>query len=714
MPKRQTKNAGYRLAPGKPIPLGSQWDGMGTNFSLYSAHAEKVELCLFDSTGMIEIQRLSLPDPEHQIWSAYIPELAPGSIYGYRVYGPYQPELGLRFNHHKLLLDPYARQLAGNFVWSDLHYGYKLDSHEQDLSFDTRDNSKLMYKAVVKADAGVSTSPRPHLASEKTVIYEAHVRGMTMQHPALKPAARGTFLGMGHQDIIDYLKALGITTLELLPVQGFLDEHFLEQKGLKNYWGYNSLSFFAPHQAYLQKDNPLEFRAMVDSLHDAGIEVILDVVFNHTAEGSRLGPTLSFKGIDNLTYYRVQAENPRYYINDTGCGNTLNIANPVVLRLVMDALRYWVSVMGVDGFRFDLAPIMGREHYGFDQGSGFFDALYQDPVLAGVRLIAEPWDIGPGGYQLGNFPPDWSEWNDRYRDTIRRFWRGDPGVLPEFARRLHGSSDIFEHAGRRPDASINFITSHDGFSLYDMVSYKDKHNEANLEDNRDGHSENHSDNYGVEGPTLISEINEVRRRQRRNLLTSLILSQGIPMLTAGDERCRTQSGNNNAYCQDNELNWINWNNTDTEVNQLQAFTTHLLSLKQKYPWIWQRQYVHDSSDPDKPVILWFNPDGEIMQPSHWGQYQTKTLGYLVGVNVEGKARRMFAMFNASQTPLHFKLPFPDQVPSWHLLLDTSSYETTAGYPLTEISGHYPMLGFSTVVLLDMHEISNPTAQESLL
>ncbi|MDR2213938.1 MAG: glycogen debranching protein GlgX [Pseudomonadales bacterium] len=699
----------YTIVPSRHYPLGSHYDGYGTQFALYSAHAEKVELCLFDDRAAEELQRLELPSYERRVFSGYVEGLRPGAIYGYRVYGPYQPELGRRFNHHKLLLDPYARRVAGKFEWSDLHYAYQLNHPDQDLSFDERDNAALMLKAVVCEPHEIDPlTPLPrHGRPAHTVIYEAHVKGMTMTHPVLPPELRGTLAGLGHEALIAYLKALGITTLELLPVQGFLDEHLLVQKNLRNYWGYNTLTFFAPHQAYLRQGDPMEFRALVQALHEANIEVILDVVFNHTAEGDRLGPTLSFKGIDNLTYYRLQSENQRYYINDTGCGNTLNVTHPAVLQLVMDSLRYWVQVMGVDGFRFDLATILGRERHGFDDSNGFFDALYQDPVLAGARLIAEPWDIGPGGYQLGAFPSGWSEWNDRYRDTVRRFWRGDSGVLPEFARRVHGSSDIFEHSGRRPSASVNFISSHDGFTLQDLVSYRDKHNEANQENNRDGHAENFSENYGVEGPAPFTEINDLRRRQRRNFLTTLILSQGLPMLCAGDELCRTQQGNNNAYCQDNPLSWIDWQsaNHSTEAQAQLAFTRRLLAFKRAEPWIWPPRYVHMSQNPQDPVIIWFNRDGEIMQPMHWGQHHTTSLGYLVGEAGFSSSRRMLALFNAGTAPLDFRLPYRQEVPSWTLVLDTSfeggfpsDDEHDAANANQEVTGHYPLQAQSTVIL----------------
>jgi len=451
--------------------LGSTVDSGGVNFALFSAHAERVDLCLFSADGKQELSRLTLPDVTNQVWNGRIDGLEPGTLYGYRVFGPYQPDLGQRFNHHKLLLDPYARNLQGEFVWSDEHFAFDVDSHDTDLSFDQRDNARLMPKSVVTAEHAGLAPLLNRIQKKDTLIYEAHVKGLTMEHQALPHAIRGKFLGVGHKSIVSYLKALGVTTLQLLPVQSFLSEQFLVEKGLKNYWGYNTLSFFSPHQAYLSGNDIGEFRQMVDALHDAGIEVILDVVFNHTAEGGRLGPTFNFRGIDNLSYYRLQAENKRYYINDSGCGNTLNFSNPFVIMMVMDSLRYWVTVMGVDGFRFDLATVLGREVSGYDRGSGFMDAIHQDPTLSAVKMIAEPWDIGPGGYQLGNFPPGWSEWNDRYRDTVRRFWRGDNGMLPDFARRLHGSSDIFEHSGRNPSASINFITSHDGFTLNDLVSY---------------------------------------------------------------------------------------------------------------------------------------------------------------------------------------------------------------------------------------------------
>ncbi|MDT8397910.1 MAG: glycogen debranching protein GlgX [Pseudomonadales bacterium] len=687
------------LGSGYLSPQGAHWDGQGVNFALFSAHAEKVELCLFSADGRQELQRLVLPELTNQVWHGYLPGAGPGTVYAYRVYGPYQPQLGHRFNHHKLLLDPYARQLIGNFQWSDLHYGYQRESADTDLSFDARDNSAFMPKCVVVEDRAVEVSRCNRVPKAETIIYEAHVKGFTYRHPSVPPAQRGTFRGMGHAQVVSYLKALGITSLELQPVQGFISEHFLVEKGLSNYWGYNTLTFFAPHQAYLHGNDIAEFRQMVDSLHDAGIEVILDVVYNHTAEGGRLGPTLSFKGIDNYSYYRLQSEDKRFYINDTGCGNTLNVAHPQVVKMVMDSLRYWAGTMGVDGFRFDLAPTLGREHYGFDNGNGFFDALNQDPALDSTKFIAEPWDIGPGGYQLGNFPPGWCEWNDRYRDTIRRFWRGDAGILPEFARRIHGSSDIFEHSGRRPSASINFITSHDGFTLNDLVSYRDRHNEMNLEDNRDGHSENHSDNYGVEGPTLIAEINEIRQRQCKNLLATLLISQGTPMLLAGDESGRTLLGNNNAYCQDNSLNWLDWRHDTEESRNLLAFTRRLIALKKAWPELNQDSYIHEQMKPYDPAIRWFNPSGELMENNHWSQHHLKTVGYLLEVfnREEERWRIFFTIFHAGDTPVDFILPVRENVNTWHILFDTALADGLVESASTPVHKHFMVSPYSTVM-----------------
>jgi len=505
---------GYTVTEGSPYPIGATPYENGVNFALFSAHAEKVELCLFDERGFNEIVRIQMTGFTDQIWHCFVENISEGQLYGYRVYGPYDPENGHRFNPHKLLLDPYAKKISGQFRWAPVLYGYDLDGAQQDLSIDTRDNSKVIPKGVVIGstsleDFSLNSHYKPLIPWRETIIYEMHVRGFTQLNLAVPIQDRGTFKGLAHPSAVDYIKSLGVTSIELLPVHGFVDEHFLVTQGMSNYWGYNSLHYFMPHTSYMTNNSPHEFRHMVDVYHDAGLEVILDVVYNHTAEGNHLGPTLSFRGIDNMSYYCLHAHDQRYYVNDTGCGNTLNVKHPRVLQMVMDSLRYWAADMGVDGFRFDLATVLGRESFGFDPGSGFFDAIRQDPILARCKLIAEPWDIGPGGYQVGNYPNGWSEWNDRYRDTVRRFWRGDDGIMPEFARRIHGSSDLFERNGRGPSSSINFITSHDGFTLHDMVTYKHRHNLANREQNRDGHSANYSDNYGEEGETQDALIEDI-------------------------------------------------------------------------------------------------------------------------------------------------------------------------------------------------------------
>ena len=661
------------LEPGLPYPLGASVDSDGVNFALFSAHATRVELCLFNGDGSKEIVRVDLPDVSNQVWHGYLPNAGTDTVYAYRVHGPYQPQLGHRFNAHKLLLDPYAKQFVGKFTWSELHYGFDAAEAELDNKFDTRDNQTCMPKCKVFAPPGGKAPRANRISKADGIIYETHLKGFTMMHPNIPEQERGTFKGMAHKDAIAYLKNLGITSVELLPTQYFINEAFLEKKGLQNYWGYNTLSFFAPHPAYLSNNNPLEFRHMVDTIHDAGLEVILDIVFNHTAEGNRHGPTLSFRGIDNLSYYRLQSEDKRFYINDTGCGNTINILNPRVVQLVMDCLRYWVVDMQVDGFRFDLAPVLGRENHGFDQGSGFFDALMQDPQLAGVKFIAEPWDIGPGGYQLGHFPPGWSEWNDRYRDTVRRFWRGDPGMLPEFARRIHGSSDIFEHSGRRPSASINFVTSHDGYTLYDLVAYKERHNENNGENNRDGHRENYSDNFGMEGPTEDSTVNALRWRQQRNFLATLLLSQGVPMILSGDEIGRTLKGNNNAYCQDTESSWINWQERNDFANNQQLFTAHLIALRKRFSIFSADRYIHNQPNSKQTAMHWYNASGQEMQNNHWGEYQVKTLGNLLSFYSSDvqKQQHLLLIFHAGRDANTFTLPIVDGVVHWEILFDTS-------------------------------------------
>ena len=548
-----------RVREGLPVPLGATWDGLGVNFALFSANATKVELCLFNEDGE-QYDVIELPEYTDEVWHGYLPDARPGLLYAYRVHGPYAPHDGHRFNPAKLLLDPYAKQIVGELKWDDALFAYDMQSPKKDLHIDNRDSAEFLPKCrVIDPAFSWARSRKRHIPWEKTLIYETHVRGYTMRHPAVPEHLRGTFSGMSTPHIVEYIRSLGVTSVELMPIHAFTDDRHLQDKGLHNFWGYNTLSFFAPHPQYMATQTVNEFKQMIATLHAANIEVILDVVYNHTAEGNELGPTLSFKGIDNASYYRLMPDNKRYYINDTGTGNTLNLSHPRVLQMVTDSLRYWATEMQVDGFRFDLATILGRESYGFDEGCGFLDTCRQDPILSQCKLIAEPWDCGPGGYQVGGFPPGWMEWNDRFRDTVRKFWRGDEGQLAQFATRLSGSADLFNHRGRKPYASVNFITAHDGFTLNDWVSYASKHNEANGENGKDGSDNNISANYGVEGPSDDPAINELRLRQMRNMLATLLLSQGTPMLLAGDEFARSQNGNNNAYCQDTEIAWFNWN-----------------------------------------------------------------------------------------------------------------------------------------------------------
>ncbi|WP_253272891.1 glycogen debranching protein GlgX [Halomonas sp. PR-M31] len=572
-----------RVSEGKSFPLGATWDGLGVNFALFSAHATRVELCLFDASGEHEIERIELPEYTDEIWHGYLPDARPGLLYGYRVHGPYAPEEGHRFNANKLLLDPYAKQIVGDIKWDEALFGYTIGHEDGDLSFDERDSAPFMPRCRVVDPAFTWGRAQPvHVPWDRTVVYETHARGYTMRHPAVPEALRGTFAGLMENEVVDYIRSLGVSSVELLPVHAFVDDQHLQEKGLHNYWGYNTLGFFAPHGPYMAGDNINEFKEMVARFHAADLEVILDVVYNHTAEGNELGPTLSLKGIDNTSYYRLLPDQARYYIDDTGTGNTLNMSHPRVLQMVTDSLRYWATEMRVDGFRFDLATILGREPHGFDEGGGFLDSTRQDPILSQVKLIAEPWDCGPGGYQVGKFPPGWSEWNDRFRDTVRAYWKGDEGALPELAARLTGSADLFDRRGRRPFASVNFVTAHDGFTLYDLVAYNDKHNEANGEDNNDGHDDNRSWNHGEEGPTENPEIRDLRLRQIRNFLATTLFAQGTPMLLAGDELLRTQQGNNNAYCQDNEVSWVDWNLTG-DAHAMIEYLRRLIELRERYP-----------------------------------------------------------------------------------------------------------------------------------
>lgn len=668
----------FAIEPGDGQQLGANFDGKGVNFALFSAHAERVELCLFDPCGKTEIARLELPEYTHEIWHGYVPGLQPGALYGYRVYGPYDPENGHRFNPHKLLIDPYARELEGDIEWNDAHFGYELGHEEKDLSFDTRDSAPFTPKCkVVDPDAfdwqgeNRLDVPWPH-----AVIYETHVKGFTQRNPALPPELRGTFEGLGHQASVDYIKSLGITSVELLPVHWFPDDRHLLDRGLKNFWGYNTLGFFAPASRYYGPAGIAGFRDMVRAFHDAGIEVILDVVYNHTAEGNELGPTLSFKGIDNFSYYRTMPDQHRYYINDTGTGNTVNTSHPRVLQMVMDSLRYWAQAMHVDGFRFDLGTILGREPEGFDPRGGFFDAITQDPVLSKLKLIGEPWDIGPGGYQVGGFPPGWGEWNDKYRDTVREYWKGD-NVSNDFAARLLGSGDLYDLRGRRPWSSVNFITAHDGFTLNDLVSYNEKHNEANGEDNNDGHNDNRSCNYGEEGPTENQDIVAVRERQKRNFLTTLLFSHGTPMLLAGDEFGRSQQGNNNGYCQDSEISWVNWEALSDQDHALRHFTQRLIALRAEQPLLRRESWRNGLE------IRWFNAGGGLQQSEQWDE--GSTLGLAISrpdlEQEEGIWHDVLMLFNPFEGDVPFQIPQFGEG-GWVLELSTAE-EKTDGVIITE-------------------------------
>ncbi len=667
-----------RLLPGRPEPLGANWDGLGVNFSVFSANAEKVELCLFDPSGRREVARLALPECTDEVWHGYLPDARPGQLYGYRVSGPYDPRRGHRFNPYKLLLDPYARQLAGELRWSDALFGYRLGGPRADLSFDRRDSAPAMPKAVVVDDSfhwGDDKSPQT--PGECSVIYEAHVRGLTMQRDDLSPRERGTFAALADPRVIEHLQKLGITAIELLPIQAFLQDRFLVEKGLRNYWGYSTFAFFAPEPRYLIEPwMRNELKVAIRRLHAAGIEVILDVVYNHTCEGSEMGPTLSWRGFDNASYYRLMPGEERYLINDTGTGNTLNISHPRVLQMVMDSLRYWVECYHVDGFRFDLGTILGREGTGFDPGSGFFDAVRQDPVLSRVKLISEPWDIGPGGYQLGNHPPGFAEWNDRYRDGLRRFWRGDAGMRSDLAARLTGSAELFDKRRRRPWASVNYVASHDGYTLHDLVTFEQRHNDANGEDNRDGHSDNHSNNWGAEGETEDEAVNAIRASVKRGMLATLFASAGMPMLMAGDEANRTQGGNNNAYCQDNEISWFDWQRAATpEAQALAAFTARLTRLRARFATLRPAVFQHGGQElrPGLRDIDWFDQHGNAMTDAAWGEPEARTLALRRATALpDGRVEVTLLLLNADGAGHAFKLPEP-ALP-WTVALDTAHPE----------------------------------------
>ncbi len=692
--------------PGKPYPLGSTWDGEGVNFAVFSENAQKVELCLFDPKGRRVTHTIDMHWQTDQVWHCYLPEARPGTLYGYRVHGPYDPVNGHRFNAKKLLLDPYAKDVVGRLQWNDVLFGYRVGDAHADMVLDKRDSAAGMIKSRVIDSSFTWGDDKPlRTPWHDTIIYEMHVKGFTYRHPEVPPELRGTYAALATEPVIEYLKRLGITAVELMPVHAFIDDRFLTQKKLRNYWGYNSLGFFAPDSRYSCSGSVNEFKSMVKRFHSEGIEVILDVVYNHTAEGNHLGPTLCFRGIDNAAYYRLSQQNKRYYTDYTGCGNTLNMQHPRVLQLIMDSLRYWVLEMHVDGFRFDLASALARELHAVDRLGAFFDIIHQDPVLSQVKLIAEPWDLGEGGYQVGNFPVGWTEWNGKYRDVMRAYWKGDGGLIGEMAYRFTGSSDLYEHGGRRPYASINFITCHDGFTLHDLVSYNEKHNLANGEDNRDGESHNISWNCGEEGPTKNQHINRLRTQQKRNFLATLFLSQGVPMLLAGDEIGRTQKGNNNTYCQDNELNWVNWdvNKQDKELFQ---FVRHLIRLRKSHP-AFRRRYFFQGRDivgTGVKDITWLTPLGEEMTDEEWSQSFARCLGLiLAGGAIEEyddrgnlvKDDNFILLLNSHHETIPFTLPAEPANARWEVLVDTSVengfdaegrfYHSCAEYPLKKRS-----------------------------
>ncbi len=672
----------FRVREGSPHPRGAVWDGEGVNFSLFSAYATKVELCIFDARGKKEEARIELPEYTDEIWHGYVRGVGPGTVYGYRVHGPYAPLEGHRFNPNKLLMDPYAREFTGELKWDPACFGYTLGSDEEDLSFDERDSAPFVPKSVV-VDPGFDwkQSHKPLVPWDRTILYEAHVRGFTKLHPRVPEPLRGTFAGMAEPGVIEYLQCLGVTSVELLPIHTFVNDSYLLERGLTNYWGYNSIAFFAADPRYFA--DPMrgvqEFKELVARFHDAGIEVILDVVYNHTAEGNERGPTLCFKGIDNFSYYRLVPDNRRYYINDTGTGNTFDLSHPRVIQMVADSLRYWVQEMRVDGFRFDLGTVLARSPDDFDNRSAFLKVCSQDPVLGAVKLIAEPWDCGPGGYQVGRFPPGWAEWNDSYRDTVRDYWRGEASAAM-LAPRLCGSPDIFDRHGRRPYASINFITAHDGFTLNDLVTYNERHNERNGENNQDGSADNRSWNSGAEGPTDDPGIQALRQRRLRNFHATLLVSQGTPMLLAGDEFGRTQQGNNNAYCQDNEISWVNWDIPPAGA-ALTNFVRNLIALRARYPILRRSRFLSGEINERIGVreITWVNASGEPMQQEHWEDPLMLCFGMILdgraqptGLHLRGQDATLLIVFNAYHDLVNFTLaPVAGDTATWKLLIDTN-------------------------------------------
>ena len=682
---------GRTILPGRPYPQGATWDGTGVNFALYSENAERVQLCLFDERDSAQCETLDVVERTAHVWHCYLPNCKPGQFYGYRVHGPYDPGRGFRFNPSKLLIDPYATAIAGNVDWSQPIFPYQLGHPEEDLAKDDRDDAAGMPKCVVVSPYFDWEQDRPpKVPLSDSIIYEVHVKGFTHCHPDVPKELRGTYAGLASKAAIAYLKKLGITAVELMPIHDILDDKHLVDKGLRNYWGYNTTNFFSPDARYASSGDMgsqvAEFKQMVKTLHREGIEVILDVVYNHTSEGNHMGPMLSFRGVDNPTYYRLVNDNPRYYMDYTGTGNSLNVRHPQVLKLIMDSLRYWILEMHVDGFRFDLAATLARELQDVDRLSAFFDIINQDPVVSQVKLIAEPWDVGEGGYQVGKFPVLWAEWNGKYRDTVRRYWKSDDGQLSDLAYRLTGSSDLYQQDGRRPSASINFVTAHDGFTLNDLVSYNEKHNEANGEDNRDGSNDNYSWNMGVEGPTDNLDIIELRERQKRNFVATLLLSQGVPMICGGDEISRTQNGNNNAYCQDNPITWYNWDLDERKLSLLE-FTRKLIEIRKEHPNLHRRKFYQDRSirRSDVKDIMWLRPDGEEMTDEEWWAGWVRCLGVMLNGetldHIDEKGERVLddtflVMLNCHHEPIKFYLPQSPQSKDWEVVIDTNDPEQT--------------------------------------
>ncbi|MEP5728627.1 MAG: glycogen debranching protein GlgX [Sulfitobacter sp.] len=689
----------YELSGGSPNRLGAHHDGAGVNFAVFSEHASKMELCLFDADGVEETARIPLPERTGPIWHGYLAGLPVGTVYGYRAHGEYAPEEGHRFNPNKLLLDPYTRELFGRWTNDPATLGYEDEAPNEDLSFDPRDSAPFVPKSVVSDPAlFLGLRSGEHKRSDKDLIYEAHPKGATKANPMVPETMRGTYEGLASEPMLAHLTSIGVQAVELLPVHSFVDDNFLVQRGLRNYWGYNSIGFFAAEPRYFGPDGLRGFRQMVDRFHDAGIEVILDVVYNHTAEGDQRGPTLSFRGLDNASYYRLIEGQSRYYVNDTGCGNTLNVAHPIVLRMVLDSLRFWVECMGIDGFRFDLATTLGREDHGFDPNGGFFDALRQDPVLSNVRLIAEPWDIGPGGYQLGEFPQEFSEWNDSYRDTVRQYWRGDEHSAQELGARLLGSANTFDRSARRSHASVNFIASHDGFTLADTTRYSRRYNEANTEENRDGHHANFSDNCGVEGETDDVAIQNARARRQRNMLATLFLSQGTPMLLAGDEFANSQQGNNNAYCQDNDIGWLNWDTADTDLH---SFVANLSAFRQQHVCLRQSRFLHGGIRPSDghADVYWTDFDGN---PLDWDNPGLANLCLTLRTcadapEYEPDGDVVFIVFNRDEDVGHVSLPSPPENQHWIRAIDTDQVQQDAFCELE--SGKTIVAGQTVVVFV---------------